>query len=279
MNIVAAMRCEYRRSETLLWTSISVKVAIYLTTVATAAWSNGIAASVFLVLASLGQIFLFTSRLSMQWHLALGERLRRLAMLQDGIGREPTTFETAILPDRVWDAQGSFIQGQYYSSELPKGPRRLVDVTAECAFFSGRIASSAWTVFLIVSIAASGVLVFSLVLVAIIGTAQSRLEVVAKCVLIGITFWMTEDLIDMALRYRELTNSCERILQECFRLLGEESPSMDGAYLVLQEYDAAVAAAPPLPSRIYRRRNEGLSKIWNEMHSRGVPTPYRSNFF
>lgn len=271
MNIVAAMRCEYRRSETLLWTSISVKAAIYLTTVATAAWSNGIAASVFIVLASLGQVFLFTSRLSMERHLSLGERLRRLAMLQDGIGREPTTFETAVLPDRVWDPHEPLIQDQYYSSVLAKGSRRLVDVTAECAFFSGRIASSAWTVFLIVSVAASGILLFSLVLVAIIGTAQSRLEVVAKCVLIGITFWMTEDLIDMALRYRELASSCERILQECFRLLGEKSPSMDGAYLVLQEYDAAVAAAPPLPSRIYRRRNEDLSRIWNEMRFRGEP--------
>jgi hypothetical protein len=267
MNLVAAMRCEYRRSETLLWAAFSVKVFIYLTTVATAAWNNGLAASVFLVLASLGQVFLFTSRLSMQGHLSLGERLRRLAMLQDGIGREPTPFEMAVLPDRVWDARGTAGQ-TYYSSQLPKGAKRLVDVTAECAFFSGKIADTAWTLFLVVSIAASGVLLLSLVLVAILGATQPRLEVVAKCVLIGITFWMTEDLIGMALRYRDLTSSCERVLQECFRLLGEGSPSLESAYVVLHEYDAAVAAAPPLPSRMYRRRNEGLTKIWAETRSR-----------
>lgn len=265
MNLVAAMRCEYQHSEKLLRIGIVVKVAIYLTTIATATWSNTLAATLFLILACVGQAFLFVSRVSMRGYLVLGERLRRLAMLQDGVGREPTPFEIAILPERVWNAARASIPSPYYSSQLPKGSKRLVDLTAECAFFSGRIACAAWIAFLVVSVAASCVLTLTLVFVAVLGAPQSRLEVVAKCVLIGITFWMTEDLIDMALGYRKLTNSCERILQECFRLLSEESPSMEDAYVALHEYDSAVAGAPPLPSRTYRRRNEDLSKIWTEM--------------
>jgi hypothetical protein len=270
MNLVAAMRREYDSSETLLWIGISVKAAIYLGTIATAALSSGFAATLILILGSVGQAFLFVSRLLMRSHLSLGERLRRLAMLRDGVGREPTLFETAILPERVWNAPGAGVPDPYYSSPLPKGSKRLVDVTAECAFFSGRISGAAWTLFRAVSVFALSALVLSLVLVAVLGTAQSRIEVVAKCVLIGITFWATEDLIDMALGYRELMGACEKILQECLRLLGEENPSMEDAYVALHEYDAAVADAPPLPGRIYRRRNEELSKIWQEMRRSGT---------
>jgi hypothetical protein len=264
MNLVAAMRAEYQRSERLLWTGVGVKAVIYLTTLATVTWDNRTADALFLVLACLGQVFLFVSRVSMGGYLVVAERLRRLAMQQDGTGREPTSFELADLPERVWNVAGNSVPDPYYSSKLSKGSKRLVDITAECIFFSGKIAHAAWMVSLVVSVAASGVLLLSLVLVAVLGASQSRLELVAKCVLLGITFWMTEDLIDVALRYRSLANRCESILQECFRLLDQQSPSVEEAYVALHEYDAAVAGAPPLPNRFYRRRNEGLTRIWQE---------------
>ena len=262
------MRAEYQRGEKLLWIGVCVKAVIYLTTLATVTWNNRMADSLFLVLACVGQVFLFVSRVSMEGYVVVGERLRRLAMLQDGTGRDPTSFELADLPERTWDVPGNSVPNQYYSSKLPKGSKRLVDITAECAFFSSKIARAAWTVSLVVSVAASGVLLLSLILVAVLGTSQSRLELVAKCSLICITFWMTENLIDAALRYRSLANRCESILQECFRLLNELSPSIEDAYIALHEYDAAVAGAPPLPSRVYRRRNEGLTRIWQEARLR-----------
>lgn len=264
------MRGEYRRSERLLWTGVAVKVTIYFTTVVIAASDSGTAAGLCLVLACVAQVFLFVSRLSMQSYLDAAQRLRRLAMLQDAIGRDPTPFEMAVLPERTWRKAGTGVPSGYYSSQLPKGAKRLVDLTSECAFFSWKLADDAWKAFILVSIVASGLLVLSLVLVIILGAPQSRLEVIAKWVLIGITFWMTEDLVDMAIRYRSAANSCERILQECFRLLKQDSPSTEDAYVVFREYDAAVASAPPLPSRIYRRHNEELSKIWGEMRSGGA---------
>jgi hypothetical protein len=101
--------------------------------------------------------------------------------------------------------------------------------------FSGSIGNAAWRTCLVASVAASCVLMLSLILVTVLGIAQSRLEVVAKGVLIGITFWMTEDLIDMALRYRSLGNSCDRVLQDCSRLLDQDSPSAEDAYFVLHD--------------------------------------------
>ena len=65
---------------------------------------------------------------------------------------------------------------------------------------------------------------------------------------------------DMALRYKPVGKACDRILQECRRLLDQGSPSAEDAY----DYDAALTGAPPLPDRIYQRRAERLAEIWQQ---------------
>ena len=139
MDLISAMRGQYCRSERLLWASISVRSIIYLTTLATALWSNATAAAILLVLACVGQGLLFVLRFSTQRHLALAEQLRRLAMLKDGLGRDPAPLETAVVAERIWTTTEHEVPSPYYSSRLPKGPKRLVDLIAECAFFSGSI--------------------------------------------------------------------------------------------------------------------------------------------
>jgi hypothetical protein len=256
----------------LLWSSVSVKAVIYLATLAIAVWSNPTGAAVLLVVACVGQACLYLLHFLTQGHLTLAERLRRLAMLRDGVGREVAPLEAAVLTEKVWNVPKLDLPNPYYSSKLPKGPKRLIDLTAECAFFSGSIGGAASRVFLAASVSASSILVVSLVFLIMLGVAQSRLEIAAKVVLIGVTLWMTEDLFDMSFRYRSLGTSCERILQECSRLLDQDSPSVEDAYVVLHDYDAAVAGAPPLPSLIYRRRNAHLSEIWQATHPRTVAT-------
>lgn len=266
MNLVAAMRGQYQSSEKLLWAGIAIKVVIYLAALGSAIWIDKIAAALFLVVACLGQVSVFCVRYYSHVHNGLAERLRRLAMLQDGIGREVSALETAVLEEKIWSTPPSPTVAPYYSSTLPRGPKRLVDVTAECAFYSGSISNAAWRTFLAISIATSSVLLLTLVLLTIAGTVQSKLDTVAKGVLIGITFWMTEDFFEMALKYRSLGISCEHVLQECSRLLEEEAPSLQESYEIFQEYDSAFANMPPLPRWIYGARNQRLSAIWRKTH-------------
>jgi hypothetical protein len=136
MNLVSAMRGQYCRSERLLWASVTVKAVIYLATLSIAVWSDPTAAAVLLVVACVGQACLYVLRFSAQNHLALAERLRRLAMLRDGVGREVAPFEAAILAEKVWGVPNPELTEPYYSSTLPKGPKRLIDVTAEWFFKS-----------------------------------------------------------------------------------------------------------------------------------------------
>lgn len=270
MNLIAAMRGEYRRAETLLWASVFVKLIVYLTTLATAIWTNNIAAGVLLVGACVGQATLFLLRFSSQGRLEVAERLRRLAMLQDGMGREVASIEAAVLAERVWNTSKDGVPTPYYTSQLLKGPSRLVDITSECAFFSGSVSNAAGRIFQVVSVAAAAVLVTSLVLIVQLGVGQSKLEVAAKAVLLGVTFWMTEDFVDMALRYKSVGSKCDRILLECRRLLDQGNPSPEDAYVLLHDYDAALTGAPPLPHGIYRRRSARLAEIWRQTHSFSV---------
>ena len=268
MNLVAAMRGQYRRSEKLLWRGIYTKAAIYAATLLNAIWSNEIAAVVFLVFACVGQASVLVLRSAIHAHVELAERLRRLAMLQDGVGRDVPPLEAATLAEKIWMTPEQAIALPYYTSSFQKGPKRLIDITAECAFYSGSIANAAWRTFLGISIVASSALVLSLILVILVGTGHTRMEVMAKAALVGITFWMTEDFLEMSLKYRSLSVSCERILQECSRLLEQQNPSAEDAYFTLHEYDSAFSNAPPLPSRIYRRRSQRLAEIWRETHPR-----------
>jgi hypothetical protein len=270
MNLVAAMRGEYQRAETLLWISVFVKAVIYLTTLATAVWSSSIAAAILLVVACVGQTSLFLLRFSGRNRLDVAERLRRLAMLRDGMGREVDPIEAAILAEEVWDTTGNVIPHPYYTSQLPKGPGRLVDITSECAFFSGSVSGATGRIFWGVSIAATAVLIASLILIVELGAGQTKLDIAAKAVLLGVTFWMTEDFVDMALKYRSVGAACERVLLECRRLLEQGNPSAEDAYVLLHDYDAALAGAPPLPNRIYRRRSERLAEIWAQTHPNRV---------
>jgi hypothetical protein len=266
MDLVAAMRGQYRRAEALLWTSVSVKAIIYLTTLATAVWSNSIAAVILLVVACVGQASLFLLRFYSQSRLEVAERLRRLAMLRDGMGREVAPIEAAILAEKVWDTPQDAVPDPYYTSQLPKGPKRLVEITSECAFFSGSVSNTAWRIFWGVSVAATSILVASLILIVELGIGHSALDIAAKAVLLGVTFWMTEDFVHMALRYKSVGAECERVLQECRRLLDQGDPSPEDAYVLLHDYDAALAGAPPLPWRIYRRRSKRLADIWRQAH-------------
>lgn len=262
------MRGQYSRSEKLLWISIILKAILYGITLFTSIWNNATAAAALLAVACLGQFSLFVLRILEDDYLRMAERLRRLAMLQDGIGRPVPAVEAAVIAAHLCLTSEQQIPQPYYSSHEPKGPRRLVDNVAECAFFTGNISQFAWRLFAALSMGATAILVTSLLLLIIFAVNGSLIALVAKTVLVGITFWMTEDVIQIARGYRNVASTCDRILHTCSQLLDQSDISPEDAFFTLSEYDTAVSNAPPLPSRLYRSRAARLSEIWRETHPR-----------
>jgi hypothetical protein len=190
-------------------------------------------------------------------------------MLHDGLGTEIPLLQTAVLQELVGETQASDVGTPYYSSKLPKGPRRLVEITAESAFFSRSIARRAALILGSVSATAVLILTFSFIVVVQAGISQSRLEVVSRIMILGVTFWATDELVSMALKYRALRQSCEAVLERCSGLLSQVNLSSDEAHAALGEYTSAIAHAPPLPRTIYHHIKDRLSRAW-EVESKAI---------
>lgn len=269
MDFVQAMRSEYQRSETLMWSSLSVKLVLFVLAVVGSFWTASWAQKIVITVAGIGQVAMFALRHSSNIHLRIGDRIRRLLMLQDGLGTDIPLLQTAMLQDLVGDVHPADVGSPYYSSKLPKGPQRLVEITAESAFYSGSIARRATFILGTVCIVAVSVLIFSFLVVVQAGVSQSRLEIVSRIMILGVTFWATDELVSMALRYRSLHHSCEAVLERCSGLLSRMNISADEAHAALGEYTSAIAQAPPLPRAIYRRIKDRLSKAW-ELETKAI---------
>lgn len=260
MDFVAAMRSQYRRAETILWSSLGVKAAIFVCAILDVTWPERFGkAALFLVPLAQGALLLL--RYKSASHVECGDKLRIAALVSDGTGEQPSGIEMANLSYVIGDVKPLTIDGPYYTSKLPKGPARLVENVAESAFFSGMISKQAAS--LIIGCAALSTLGLAVSLIAVVqfGAARSGIEIASKLMLVGAQFWVTDELIAMALRYRAIANECQRLTTK-FEGLISCPIAMSHAYSLLLDYVNAMAQAPPLPGKIYKRRMKRLAEAW-----------------
>jgi hypothetical protein len=260
MDYIAAMRSEYRRGETVLWSSLGVKAMIFMCAILDVTWPDRFAKAALLFV-PLAQVVLFFLRYRSSNHVERGDKLRVAAILADGTGEQPSGMDIANLRYAIGNINPLKTEGSYYTSQLPKGPARLIENVAESAFFSGMISKQAAS--LIIGCAAISFvgLAISLAAVVQLGAAYSGIDIASKLVLIGTQFWVTDELILMALRYRAISTECQRITTKSEGLFNCP-PTMSHAYSILLDYVNALAQAPPLPAKIYSRRVKRLSEAW-----------------
>ncbi len=260
MDYIAAMRSEYRRGETVLWSSLGVKATIFVCAMLDVTWPDRFAKAA-LVFVPLAQVVLFLLRYKSSNHVECGEKLRVAAIIADGTGEQPSGMDIANLRYAIGNINPVKAEGSYYTSHLPKGPARLIENVAESAFFSGMISKQAASLIIGCATISFMGLAISLAAVAQFGATHSGIDTVSKLVLIGTQFWVTDELILMALRYRAISSECQRITTKSEGLF-KCPPTMSHAYSILLDYINAMAQAPPLPGKIYSRRVKRLSEAW-----------------
>lgn len=263
MNFIAAMRAQFNRSQVWVAASLALKVVLVLGTASMLCLGESSAAAmVVFVLAALAQVLMFVCRWRADVQQEIGNDLRLAALLGNGLGIQPTAIEIARLKDRTVKYEEGENTSGYYNSSRAVGPARLVEITAESAFFSESLARrSANLIWWMIAVAVT-VLVFTLASVAVAGLSTNMIRVVAKIVVIGVTFWATDDLIAMALRYGAFRRACEAVLVASDAFLTTGSNDERRAQAVLAQYHGAAACSPPLPGFLYRRYNKRLTEIW-----------------
>jgi hypothetical protein len=210
---------------------------------------------------------------------ARGEAWRRVFLLNDSLGYEPSAGEyVALLLDA--DEGGFNLQrkpaGKYYASEQEPGYPRLLENLAESAFYTTHLA----TVMAGICSAAvvSAALAFALVVLGVLASPDVSPEGgtwlgemgprVAAMTSPLLAFFAAGQLMELAGAYSKLTRASRAVLDRAID--PRNSDLSQGAVLsLLGSYESALAAAAlPIPDLLTRMRSKKLNEDWRAVRER-----------
>jgi hypothetical protein len=266
MNLIDAIYDTNSRSKFWLNLALVCGLLIYLFGIWNLIFSEAGFAKVAPLLTAIIQLFAFFCKYRSGKLFSLAEKIRRTNMLKEGLGRTPSSIEIAQLTAKLgrMDFKKSQHIGDYYSTKLEEGPKRLLEMTQESAFWSGRLADSSATFYLGASIFGLLVAAVSLFSLIIFKAELTSIEKAARIVLASILFWVVGDSATMWQKFNSLESSADQILQRVTTMLASQNSKdlLEDSLLAFSDYCAAVGQAPPIPEFIYDRKKELLDKAW-----------------
>jgi len=263
VNFISAMRSEFGRAQRLALSSLCTKFGIGVLGVLAVVSPSEISSRIIIGLSALGQVVLFLLRWKSDELQNTGNQLRLAALLENGLGVRPSPTEVAIFKSRVGDYGEKADTSAYYASKLGQGQDRLVDIVSESAYFTENIARLSAYIFYVAICVAVVILVITFVALVFVPIPQTSLQIAAKVFIIAVVFWIADDVIVLAIRYRALETACHEIViaSDTYFKVGELHRRED-AFAILTRYHSATAAAPPFPVGLYRRRHDELNANW-----------------
>jgi len=240
------------------------------------------AAGIKLIISGAASIFLpiaaFFIKQSADCHYGFGERLRKLVLLHDGLGRAPSQVE-------ILEAQADAISllyldsspvEAYYSSPLPPGPQRLAHIVEESAYYT-------WTLALRASRICSGLVVvgfcaaFTLLWFAVqanrlpgtYATASlwlSNGEQVARVASTIFIFFLIGTFETLSKSFRSLSEAAQATFRKCDTLRRQSTLTDLDVFLAITPYDCALAKAPPIPGVVHWFLKKRLHAAWTAIN-------------
>ena len=280
VNLIDAMQSEYSRSKRLLYcAALPLTLALFIAAIVGALPIDECAVNVIAIATFIVQFALFVLRQYASDYQEHAEAIRRMAMLQDGLGVQPAPIAVARLHATVGELpnhQRTFL-GSYYESSLPIGPRRLIEITTECAFFTGHNARWLWRTLALIAGGGLFVAIAAFVAIVLFYDSTTAPKLAAKIVIPAMAFCAAGDLAGMAFLFRSLAESCDDELRDAEHNL-EQSQDLQAdqqaALAIFSAYNCAVVKAPPIPTWVHRRRQNLLNRAWrSRQESLTAPSP------
>lgn len=268
LDLIQAMQVKFSKSKRLLYlVSVPLGIAVYALGVLSIFPIPREYLIVIAIFALVFQIIAFVARQYALKCMSEGEGIRRMAMIQDGLGKTFTHIELATAGVCFGKNREPAFLSPYYDSEEQPGWRRLVDITAECAHFTYTVAN-------IISMVLGGVILMLIVaaLAILLFTSQAvetlaTRDIIAKIVTLTITSWAVGDLAAMWMQFRSLSSESKQILADCNGSMRADDVPEQQAMALFAAYNCAVGQASPLPSWAYKLAQPALNKSWKD--SRG----------
>ena len=192
----------------------------------------------------------------------IAERSRRLLLLVEGLGYQPsdTEYRDLMASFRSSEATGKHWEKvDYYSGSEAPGTARLCSLLEESAFFSEHLlAASArlcWSAFLL-SLALSLAVLLFLPLVQEVSWSL----IVARIVAVLLTFIVAVDLFGRAQGYSSAEQAVRNIRTR-INALPASGPRTEDLLIILGDYHSAVECAPLIPTFVYSLNVKRLNRL------------------
>jgi hypothetical protein len=211
---------------------------------------------------------------------AVGDEIRRRALLLDALGPFDQAFDLAELLRRVGDDVRSRavdrLTPDYFASHASCGLVRLRDHLRENSFWNRCLyhESAQRGLRFLASLLMSAALLF---LVAIAVVPHSATVNLTRLFIGFIAFLIAYTLFTDVLTWRSASRAIEYLDRQldAIKELPEkdlQTKALGGILAIFSEYTAATSKTPPIPDAVYDQHRVRLNKLWSERES-GMNTP------
>jgi len=191
------------------------------------------------------------------------EDIRRLFLLCDGLGQKPSPAEMARICTRFGESRVAASMEPYFTSPLPPGPKRLLMLVWESAFWSEDLQRLLERTFFRRALGTTAVAIVA-ALIALAGPeGPVALKVIAPALaaLVGVNFWgkwwdahLVEGLC------REVAADCEARVARPW--VPEPLAELREVVQIAMRYNAAIQTSYPPRDEMYKDRAETLNRQW-----------------
>ncbi|TSA19395.1 hypothetical protein D4R75_09670 [bacterium] len=265
VDLVQLMRREFASSKRWMRYSILCNVGVVLLSVVGSIYNGSQNNSLIPLVLLFVQMIAFLTREKSGRDYGRAERIRRLTLVQDGLGIQLPD----ILIKRIASASSDIadpeppIIGTYYTSDLPASPQRLLAILTESCFYTEHLSDRAFKLLATLSLTGLAAVVLLVISLIQLYIDPALLKTVTMVSVTFLSFWATGDLAHMTMKFRALHVSCALILDRCEELEATHRYDFTEIVLLLDEYNCALAASLPLPSRFYEARQARLDEMWS----------------
>ena len=202
---------------------------------------------------------------------AFAEQVRKATLLSRGLGAKLSSHEMRTIKAKFSgnsEKVSSKINQEYYASNVAHGPKRLVGMLEESAFWSQfllkKCATKSWLYFL-GAVAVTVFIVLSFLFVSKDQYTSNNLNFI-NVVMSGITLLISRSFMGNALAYSGAERAVARILErlQILKKTDDDKEMLPDLLMILGDYNSAVESAPLFLPGMYKRNKTALDKLWTD---------------
>ena len=262
MNFFEASGCLFRRILRCYWLSLGLGMTLYVLTVGSLFVHQELGDAVLIAIILVLQICQVTFKYRMLYWYGLADQTRRMDQLQEGLGMEPDPLAAAAIRSHT-GLCNSVKAPDYWFTTQPKGPRRLIEMVEESAFYTQADAEACSMLFATVGVTGLALCLLSLLIAVRVGTQGAIGEIAAHVIVASLGFFLASDFVMLALQYRDLKTAATESLRSASERL-EKDITLEGSLELAMTYNSALAQSPPLLPTVHFRKKDNLAAQWNE---------------